>query len=342
MSGSETEQPEPASSGARRRIRRHVGWVGLVVSLLFGYLAFRDVDLGELRDALADLRLVYLLPAALVLALGVVLRAWRWQLLFEHASRPPFRPVLNALLVGYLFNTILPARAGEVVRIQVLGRRTAISRAEVLGTVVLERAYDLVVLIGLLALATPFLPPVDWLTVVLVLGAALVASLAVAGLVVRRFGTRGASVLLRPLALLPGVDAERVERIAGSAVTGLAALRVTKLALVAIGVTGASWLALASSAWLLLLGTEIDASFGMALLVLVATNLVLAVPSAPAGLGSFEAATVVALAAYGVDRTQALSFALVLHALNALPFIVVGYFALGVHARATRSRRPSR
>ena len=53
VSESETEQPEPASSGARRRIRRHVGWVGLVVSLLFGYLAFRDVDLGELRDALA-------------------------------------------------------------------------------------------------------------------------------------------------------------------------------------------------------------------------------------------------------------------------------------------------
>lgn len=103
----------------------------------------------------------------------------------------------------------------------------------------------------------------------------------------------------------------------------------------AIAVTAASWLALAGSAWFLLLGTEIDAGFGMALLVLVATNLVLVVPSSPAALGTFEAAAVLALAAYGVDRERALSFALVLHALNALPFIPIGDFALALHARAT-------
>jgi uncharacterized protein (TIRG00374 family) len=311
----------------------------LVVSLALGYLAFRDVDFGELRDALAGLRLGWIFPAAAALGVGVLLRAWRWQLLFERGSRPAYPHVLNAQLVGYLFNTILPARAGELVRIQVLGTRAAISRAEVLGTVVLERAYDLVVLIGLLAIAAPFLPSIGWLRAVLVLGAVLVVLLAAAAVVVRRFGTRGASALLRPLALLPGIDAERAERIAGNVVLGLAGLRVTKLAITAIGVTAASWLALAASAWLLLLGTDIEPSFGMALLILVATNLVLAIPSAPAGLGSFEAATVVALAAYGVDRADALSYALVLHALNALPYVAVGYVALALHARAIRNRR---
>ena len=329
------------TSAAQRHIRRRIGWLGFLLSLLFGYLAFLNVDLRELRDALASQELVFLAPAAVALGVGVLLRAWRWQLLFERATRPPFRYVLNALLVGYLFNTILPARAGELVRIQVLGRRAAISRAEVLGTVVLERAYDLLVLIGLLAVAAPFLPPVDWLTAVLVFGAVLGASLALGALVVRRHGVQAARVLLRPLALLPAIDSERVEHIARNAVLGLAALRVTRLAVVAIAVTAASWLALACSAWFLLLGTEIDASFGMALLVLVATNLIMVLPSSPAALGAFEAAVVLALAAYGVDREHALSFALVLHALNALPFIPLGYLALALHTRAMSRPRPA-
>jgi hypothetical protein len=49
---------------------------------------------------------------------------------------------------------------------------------------------------------------------------------------------------------------------------------------------------------------------------------------------------VLALAAYEVERAEALSFALVLHALNALPFILVGYLALALHTRALRRDQP--
>ena len=97
-------------------------------------------------------------------------------------------------------------------------------------------------------------------------------------------------------------------------------------------------LVLAASVWLLLLGTDINVGYGMALLVLIATNLVLVLPSSPAALGAFEAAVVVGLGAYGVERAEALSFALVLHALNAFPYIPLGYVALVLHARVVRTR----
>lgn len=318
---------------------RIVVWAGLLLSLVFGYLAVRDVDLDDLRTALAGQKYVYLLPAGLALAAGVALRVWRWQLLFEPGSRPPFRFVGNALLVSYLFNTILPARAGELARVQVLGRRAGISRAQVLGTVVLERSYDLLVLIALLAVAAPFLPPVGWLKAAVALGAVLGVLLALAAVLVGRHGERGARALLRPLTVLPAIGAERLERTAKAVVSGLAGIRATRVAAAAVVVTAVSWLALATSAWFLLLGTTIDAGFGAALLVLVATNLVLVLPSSPAGLGAFEAATVLTLAAYGVDREQALSFALVLHALNALPYIALGYAALVLHGRAMSRAR---
>jgi uncharacterized protein (TIRG00374 family) len=320
-------------------VRRTVVVAGLLLSLVFGYLAVRHVDLDGLRAALAAQKYAYLVPAGLALAAGVAVRAWRWQLLFERSSRPPFRFVANALLVGYLFNTILPARAGELARVHVLGRRAGISRAQVLGTVLLERIYDVVVLIALLAVAAPFLPPVGWLKAALVLGAALAVALVAVAVFVRRHGEPAARMLLRPLFLLPMLEEQRVHRIAAGAVAGLAAIRITRLALAAVFVTAASWLLLAVSGWFLLLGTEIDAGFEAALLVLIATNLVLVLPSSPAGIGTFEAAAVLALAPYGINREQALSYALVLHALNALPYVAVGYFALATYLRTVSRPR---
>jgi glycosyltransferase 2 family protein len=317
--------------------RRLLAWVGIALSLVFAYLAFRDVEFDALGEALREQDYLYLLPAGAALAVGVLLRAWRWQLLFERGSRPAFAHVANALLVGYLFNTILPARAGEVVRVQVLGRRARTSRAHVLATVVLERSYDVVVLVLLLACATPFLPPVGWRTAALALGGVLVAGLIAVAVIARRYQSV-ATALLRLLARLPFLGPDRVERAGGNFMRGLVSLRSSRLALAALAVTVASWLALALSTWFLLLGTRIEEGFGAALLVIVATNLILVLPSSPAALGAFEAAAVLALSAYGVGRELALSFALVLHALNAFPYLPLGYAALVLHGRALKRR----
>jgi uncharacterized membrane protein YbhN (UPF0104 family) len=78
--------------------------------------------------------------------------------------------------------------------------------------------------------------------------------------------------------------------------------------------------------------------FEAGLLVVVATNLAMILPSGPAGVGVFEAATIVALATFGVDRTAALAHGIVVHPLNALPFIPAGYVALRYNAAAVRDR----
>jgi uncharacterized membrane protein YbhN (UPF0104 family) len=206
----------------------------------------------------------------------------------------------------------------------------------VLGTVVLERTVDVVVLVLLLACAAPFLPPVGWRTGALALGAVLLTGLAAVAVASRRYDVTES--LIRLFARFPLLATGRVERIGVNFMRGLVSLRITRLGVAAVLVTSASWLALATSTWFLLLGTQIDEGFGAALLVLVATNLILILPSSPAALGAFEAAAVLALSAYGVDREQGLSFALVLHALNAFPYLPVGYAALVVHSRAMKRR----
>jgi glycosyltransferase 2 family protein len=77
-----------------------------------------------------------------------------------------------------------------------------------------------------------------------------------------------------------------------------------------------------------MLGFDLGLSPAAGLLVSVAVGVAMVLPASPAALGAFEAATVVALDAYGVPRSEALSYALVLHALNLVPFLVAGPLAL--------------
>jgi hypothetical protein len=89
-----------------------------------------------------------------------------------------------------------------------------------------------------------------------------------------------------------------------------------------------------------LLSFHIELSLGAGLLVVITVGLALILPSSPAALGVFEGATVVALAAYGVPESVGLSYALVVHALNVVPLLVLAPFVL--HAYGFSGRRSAR
>jgi len=307
---------------------------GLVVSAVFLWLAVRNVDLDLFWDALRDSDYLWLVPSLALIAVAVVVRAWRWQFLFYAETRPPLPPLIRAMLVGLLFNSILPARAGEAARIVVLHQETGTSRVEALGTAVVERVYDVLALFVLLFAATPFLPEVTWLRRAAVIGLALTALVAVAVFVVERYGERPVLFVLRPLARIPRVSDAAVERAGANLVQGLGALHRPHLAAPAFTLTAVSWLVLAASFWCVLAAFGLGGlGYDAAVLMLVTTTLAMVIPSAPGGLGVFEAGGVLALGAYGVDQSVALSATVVVHALNLFPYILAGAIVLHRHVR---------
>jgi glycosyltransferase 2 family protein len=307
--------------------------VVLGVTAAFTYLAVRNAHLAEVWTVLRTSDYAWLGPSLALLAVAFVVRAARWQYLFAPGTRPPFRPVAGALLVGYLFNNLLPARAGEVARIASLRRRTGVSAVETSATVVVERAFDVLSLLVLLFVALPWLPAVSWLRTAAVLALVLgvVLATAIAALAVwRETAPRHA---VRLLVRLPLVGEKHAEHAARSLLRGLAGLRDLRVGAVAFAITTASWLVVAASFWLAMLTFDLGVSPAAGLLVVIAIGLAMILPSPPAAVGVFEGATVVALAAYGVPESRALSYALVLHALNVVPVIVAGGVALGAHRR---------
>jgi glycosyltransferase 2 family protein len=325
---------------ARRGVRPALLAVAVAVTAGATYLAIRGVALEDALDALAASDLRWLVPASAVLAVGVWLRVVRWWLLFDAASRPPLRAVGHAAFVGYFFNNILPARAGEAARVIALHRRARTPRAEAIGTVVIERLFDVLALLALLFASYPLLPEISWLRTAALLGLVVVAGLVVLVGVLVRYDERAVRWLLSPLRRLPRAGvAERVEQAVLNASRGLVAQRDGRVAVRGMVATLASWVALALAYWILMAAFDLDVPAVAGMLVVVAINLSLVLPASPAALGVFEAATVVALRAFDVPHAEALSYALVLHLLNLVPFLLIGAALLGPQAlRRTRQR----
>jgi uncharacterized protein (TIRG00374 family) len=311
-----------------RSFRSGFTWVGLLVSALFAYLAVRHVRFGDVWQGLRSSNYWWLAPAFAMLMVTVYIRALRWRYLFARETRPATRAVLRALLIGYFFNSIFPARAGEAARVLALKPRAGSSRAETAATVVVERVYDVLILLLLLFITVPWLPRVTWLHGAIVLEVALASAIAVAIFLLAVYETGPVHVALRPLAWLPFLSAERVRQLGESLGHGLAALRRPKLVLAAIFWTTLSWLALALSTWFVLIGFHLGVSPVAGQLVVITTNLAMVLPSSPSAVGVYEAATLVALRTYQISDSRGLSCALVIHALNFLPYIAAGLILL--------------
>ena len=316
--------------------RRLALFLGVTISLVFGALAVRDVDLQVFWNGIEEMQYLWLLPALAALGATLYLRTVRWRLLFAAETRPPFGAALRALLIGLLFNQILPLRAGEAARVVALNRDAGTSRAEAIGTALVERIYDVLALLVILFVTLPFLPALGWIHGAAAFALAFVVIVALGAVCLTIYGERPLRLALAPLSLLPGVSRVRTDTAAVNLAGGLGALHRPRLAVAAFGVTILSWVVAGLSYWFVMVGFGFETGFDGAILLLVTTNLALVIPSLPAGVGVFEAATIFTLATFDIGESRALACAVVLHAVNFFPYIAGGLVALHSHALSGR------
>lgn len=307
----------------------------LVVTVLFAYFALSGIKPARVWTALRSIDDVWLVPALAAFALGTAARGLRWRSLFAPERRPRRGAVLNATTVGYLYNNILPARAGEAARVVVLARRSSIPPVEIVTTAVLERLYDIVGILAIFFVAEPWLPPVSWVKAAAIFAVVVVALIVAAAFLLAVYGQRPVRFVLGPLRRFPVLSSGRFDRVVDELVHGLSGLRQGRVAVEALLWTLAAWALSALCAYFVIRAFHLQLPFACGVLVIVAVGLSMILPSPPGAIGVFEGAALIALKAYGVDHSTALSFALVLHAVNFVPFILVGPLLLHHNSRTS-------
>jgi glycosyltransferase 2 family protein len=307
--------------------------VTVAVTILFSYIALNGIKLGLAWHALRTSDYLWLVPALVAFGLGNVARGLRWRSLFAPGRRPPRGVVMNAMMVGYFYNSILPARAGEAARVLVLTKRSSTPAVEVVGTVVLERIYDVLAILVIFFAAEPWLPHVSWFGAAALVAIVLAGLIAAAATLLAVYGDRFLRMLLRPLRRFAWFSGTRLEKTVDELTHGLSGLRHGTVALEAFVWTVVAWMLSALCAYIVSLSFHLHLSFACGVLVVVAVGLSMILPSPPGAVGVFEGAALIALKAFGVPHSSALPYALVLHAVNFIPFVLVGAVLLHHNAR---------
>jgi uncharacterized protein (TIRG00374 family) len=291
---------------------------GLLVLLAVAFLAFRRIHWPEFWHTFRTADPRWLVLAA-VLNLGVVaLAATRWFALLQPLSRRVrWRDAFESTLVGFATSAVVPARGGEVTRAGMLHRRTAISGAEVVGTIGLDQLLNAAgFMVGLAFL--PWLGGVpSWMRP----GAAL--ALAVFGLAV--------TVLVawwphRPPArqAADGESRRGLNRMLAGIQQGLRAVRSPRAIGRALAASLAAWMLELVVLAVALRSVAIALPVPAIVVVLLGINVMLAMPVTPGNLGTLEVGATLALLGFGVAREKALAFAICYHALQSIPLIALG------------------
>lgn len=313
------------------------GLAGIGLSLVLTAVLFWRLDWTSFRASLEGLQPAGVGGTLLCLVAGIGLRALRWQVLAQVPLRQ-YAHFWRAASIGYLGNLIYPARAGELLRMAAVHRFAGVPAGVALVSAVLDRMAD--ALWFALILSALLWKEQDSLVEAGLAGMAALAF--AAGILCLALLLSGSDSGRRWLRRLPGALAERAlrwQREAGELARSLWRLRPLSLA--------GSLTVLAFATDCLAYGWLLGA-FGWSLPPMAAVTLALfiaagtALPSAPAYVGIYQLACVLALSFHGIDESQALAYSVVIQLLVACVVGVQGGVAMasyGMHWRGMQSLR---
>ena len=317
-------------------------WLGVLISILFIWLALRGLRLDEFWDAVKQANYFWLLPGIAVYFVGVWVRAWRWHYLLSPIKKIPTATMFPITTIGYMGNNVYPARAGEVLRAVILRRKEGVSVSASLATIIVERIFDGVVMLAFVFLNLPELAKmtnasgfVGNIQQVAVIGTGVFLGALIVFLMAGMFPQTAAKVgfwfIFR---LTPKRLHERIIGLMTKFLDGLASLRSPVNVLMVFFTSVLIWLLETGKYWFVMHAFNFRVSFFALMLMNGIVNLATTIPSAPGYIGTFDAPGIAVLTAYGVEHSVAAGYTLVLHVALWLPITLLGAYFLtheGIH-----------
>jgi len=329
--------PDPPAPGDGRRraarvARRGAVAAGAVGGLALAAVAVQRIGPRSILDALLAATPVWVLLAFGLMCGSMLIRAEAWRAILGAAlpgTRVRFADAARATMIGVLMSATLPARLGEPSRALIMARRLGRVRERlpvVLGTLVSQTLLNVLALVvlGSIMFATVglFRGNEDALVFFTIAPVVLLAVVAGAPFLLRR-GRPSRSTRVRQAAGVARGALLQVRR-------GLGIFRSPRLGAWAAFTQLSAWTVqwLACYVLLVALGLDEQAGLGAAAAVLFAVNVTAVLPATPSNLGVFQAACVAVLSAYGVGKTDALAYGIILQAVEIATAVGMGMPAL--------------
>ena len=318
-------------------LKKIVTALGIVLLILSFYYLFHNTDKDQLWAAVTHFQLIWLLPALLIYMLGYIIRGFRWVVLLSPIKKCSFQSLFPTLMMGFMANNIFPARAGELIRAHLNGKKEGISSSSSFATIILERLFDGLTMILILWAALFFgnlpireenLPAIKLVSIFF----GLVFFVLFLLVVLKKMAVE---LINKCLSLAPKKMAEPLGKIAHTFIDGLKTLQNAKESFIILFLSASAWTCEFTSYYLLAIGMGITSplfTLWSAALIMTMVNLAILVPSTPGGIGIFESVGVVIVTQFGVDKSIAVAYMILVHLLVFIPVTLLGaYFYTKEH-----------
>ncbi len=320
-------------------------WLGVVIGALCIALALSRIeDWGKFADAFLSVKYIFLLPIIASNFLVMLIRAIRWQYILNQTGHARFGSVWSSIMVCYMGNNILPLRAGELMRVFMVGKlEPEISYSSALATVVVERLFDILVMLMLLSLVLLLIEfPAERLMLTIsgeqydfeavIKGSGMVTliialCLFIFLILLNSRTEQVLSIIAWFLKIFPEFISEKVLSILKTFSDGLIIMQRPKALFVLAGISAVAWSVNILPIWFTGLAFDIEIGLTGCMFMMVVGAASASIPGPPGFFGIFHAFNQAGLVfLMGTDPALALSFAVILHASFYFPFTILGAF----------------
>lgn len=310
-------------------------FLSISLTIFFLYFAFRGTDIQSLISILSQANYGWALAMLPPLIISHLFRAWRWEYLLRPVKKGlKFRNLFSSMMAGYMLNNVLP-RIGELARPYAIGKLEGISRSAALGTVFIERIFDILSFMVVIALIPVFytgpltqvFPWLEetglWLTVISLVFLAIFTFL----MMRRDIVVRLLNFITRHLSPR---RAQLVEHITHSFLDGFLFLKEPKLYFMIGFLSIMVWVFYIIMLFLPFYAFGMTELYSLDLrsaLVVQAISTIGFILPTPGGTGSYHYFTIQTLTKlYGVGEEIARSYATVTHAIGFLGTMLIGIY----------------
>jgi len=297
---------------------------GILLSILFLWLAFRKVNFREVGSVLINANYFYFALAFFASGVGFLIRAYRWKIMLYPIKDIRFSKSFSALTIGFMANGILPMRLGEIVRALVLGYDEKISRSAALATIVVERIFDIFVLLFLFSvflILIPFPSQVKKISL-------FIFSVGLIAIVFLLFIISKPRLTIKLFNFLPERINQKFQKTFLSFIEGLKIIKNWKLLALVTLLSFCLWSYIALINYTVFHALQIELPLYAAFIVMITVCLGISLPSAPGFVGTFHYFAILGLSIFNIPKNTALSFALLSHVVGFVPVVLIGFFCL--------------
>jgi glycosyltransferase 2 family protein len=301
----------------------------LAMALLAWFL--RHANLADVWGHLRTARTEYLVLSLLCVGGSYWVRAIRWQYLLAPIGPTRFRTAFRTTVIGFAALSVLPLRAGDVLRPYLLARQEGFRASSAFATIVMERVLDMITVLALMSIYvwladSTSLPPAVRRPIEVSAALAGLGALALMVLmwVLASHPERIGRLVLVATRVLPERIGSRLARLASTFSAGFAVARNPRALFLATCWSVPLWLLIATQVWAVSVAIGIALPFAGAFLLQALLVIGVAVPT-PGAVGSYhEAYRIGVTTFFGAANDRAVAAAILVHAIAFVPVVLVG------------------